>query len=94
VCDVADEDLISVIPIPISKSLNVLLIVSFVTLLRTSLIITSPINDEDANDFVSSGSDFGLSLLVWGYRSFIGCGKFSFVNGEMLGLFDEFIKIK
>ena len=79
---------ISVNPIPISPSLNNLLTVSLVKLLRTSLTTTSPISEEDAKDFVSSGSAFGLSRLIWGKSSLTGCENFSPVNGAILGEFD------
>ena len=93
-CEVDVPERISVNPIPSSPSLNNLLTVSLVKLLRTSLTTTSPISEEDAKDFVSSGSAFGLSRFIWGKSSLTGCENFSSVNGAILGEFDAFVKVK
>ena len=93
-CEVDDVDWISVSPTPISLSLNILLIVSLVKFLRTSLTTTSPISEETAKDFVSSGSAFGLSRLICGKSSLTGCENFSAVNGAILGAFDAFVRVK
>jgi hypothetical protein len=65
-----------------------------VKLLRTSLTTTSPISEEDAKDCAFSGSASGLSRLIWGKSSLIGCENFSAVNGVILGEFDAFVRVK
>ena len=63
---VPECETISVIPIPISPSIIYLLSVSFVKLFWVLSTTTSPIVPGTANDFVSFGSESGVSLLVWG----------------------------
>ena len=51
---------------PISLSALNLFKVSLVTLLWTLSTTTSPIKSGVAKETVGSGSEFGLSLFVWG----------------------------
>ena len=68
--------------------------VSFVRLCWGLSTTTLPIVPEVANDFVSEGSETGVSLLVWGYKSLTGWEKLSSLNGVTVGLLDEFATVK
>ena len=57
---------ILVIPIPIPVSLTYLFNVSLVILCWGLSTTTWPILSGTAKDFVSAGSETGVSLLVWG----------------------------
>ena len=90
----SDVDLILEIPTPKSTSRLYLLIVSLVILLLTSLTTTSPIKLGEANDFASGGSEWGLSLFVWGNSSFTGWEKSSLVKGATVGALEELSKVR
>ena len=68
--------------------------VSLVMLLRTSSTITSPISDDDAKDFASSGSATGLSRLTCGKSSLTGWANFSFSNWVAPGEFDALTNVR
>ena len=85
---------IFVTPIPISVSLTNLFNVSFVRLCWVLSTTTLPIVPGTANDFVSAGSETGVSLLVWGYKSLTGWENDSLLNGVTVGLLDEFATVK
>ena len=80
--------------IPVSTSLLNLVRVSFVTLFSTSFTTTLPITLGTANDFVSSGSDTGLSLFVCGNSSLTGCEYLSPANSDIVGEFEAFTTVK
>ena len=62
----------SVIPKPTEVSDNLLSNVSLVRDFCCSLIATWPIVWGTAKDLAAGASDAGLSLLVWGYKLWIG----------------------
>ena len=68
----APADLSSVNPKPTLISFSLLFKVSLVRDFCCSLIATCPIVLGTAKDLDAGASDTGLSLLVWGYRLWIG----------------------
>jgi len=62
----------SVRPIPTVKSSLYLFRASLVILFLVSSVSTLPIRSEAAKDFVSAGSETGLSLLICGKSCFTG----------------------
>ena len=65
--------LTSVKPNPTEVSTTLFSIVSLVRDFCCSLIATCPILLGTAKDLDAGASDTGLSLLVWGYKLWIGC---------------------
>ena len=76
--------------------------VSLIYLLRVSLVIlfwvlsttTLPIVSGTAYDFVSGGSDKGVSLFVCGKSCVNGWEKLSSLNGVTVGLLDALTTVK
>ena len=90
----AELEMILVIPTPTSISWLYFSKVSLVILLFTSSTTTLPTKSDCAKDLAASGSETGLSLSVWGNKSWTGWGKLSSLNGVIVGLLEEFNKVK